>query len=300
MNTLLQLGAGLAIFYAVVKFFKTIESSLSEYSKNQITVWLKGQKPNIIIPNESAEKTNFSLAHTFSNLLDVVFTNKHLSLKCLYRSTLATFIAISLFTLLHYTIIDFNPFELLFINSESFFFWLLDFFGSILLISVLPDYISLLQSRFIIHKMKSSKSRGIILLLLIDFVLSAIIALFSVTIWLSLLYNVGGEFVSSGRYEFSFWLVINDFFDNLTQRGLFLSEKNASISMGSYFYATFITSIWVWIYVIGAYLLKFLPRLKSGKVLVLKLMDIDNKPLQSIGVVSGMFIALVYWVFLLF
>jgi hypothetical protein len=66
------------------------------------------------------------------------------------------------------------------------------------------------------------------------------------------------------------------------------------IPWGIFFYSTFFTSVWVWLYAVAGGLL----RLASYLGLVLRglrgILDIQNKPLRSIGMVSNLLITLVY------
>ena len=62
-----------------------------------------------------------------------------------------------------------------------------------------------------------------------------------------------------------------------------------------WFFPAFFTSIWLWLYAGSGFLLKFARRFDIGFQWFNRHFDIENKPLQSIGLVAGAFVALIYW-----
>jgi len=57
----------------------------------------------------------------------------------------------------------------------------------------------------------------------------------------------------------------------------------------------FWTSIWLWLYAGAGFLLKAVRRLDIGFDWFNRKFDIEKKPLQSIGLVAGTLVAVVYW-----
>jgi len=60
-------------------------------------------------------------------------------------------------------------------------------------------------------------------------------------------------------------------------------------------YPAFFTSIWLWLYAGSGFLLKAARRFDVGFDWFNRKFDIEKKPLQSIGLVAGALVALVYW-----
>jgi hypothetical protein len=58
---------------------------------------------------------------------------------------------------------------------------------------------------------------------------------------------------------------------------------------------TFFTSIWLWLYAGSGFLLKAARRFDTGFDWFNRKFDIEKKPLQSIGFVSGSIVAVIYW-----
>ena len=57
----------------------------------------------------------------------------------------------------------------------------------------------------------------------------------------------------------------------------------------------FFTSIWIWLYAGSGFILKAARRYDIGFEWFNRKLDIGKKPLQSIGLVAGVLVALVYW-----
>ena len=62
------------------------------------------------------------------------------------------------------------------------------------------------------------------------------------------------------------------------------------------FYASYFTSIWLWLYAASGFLLKAARRFDFGFEWFNRRFDIEKKPLQSIGLVAGaLLVAVAYW-----
>ena len=75
-----------------------------------------------------------------------------------------------------------------------------------------------------------------------------------------------------------------------------------SVAIGAAFssmVAVFIVYIWLLLYGLSALLLKAARRLDIGLAFFNHLVDIDKKPLLSIGLVAGVLVAVAYWLSLI-
>jgi|SRR5580658_4149302 hypothetical protein len=61
------------------------------------------------------------------------------------------------------------------------------------------------------------------------------------------------------------------------------------------FFPTLLTSVWLWLYAGAGFLLKAARRFDLGFDWFNRKFDIEKKPLQSIGLVAGALVAVVYW-----
>src|SRR5215475_2430049 len=83
---LTQVGIGVGLLYAIVKFFKFVEELLADDTKLGIAVELLDRRKRI--------PTFQNWPDTFAKVFDSVFGEKHLSWKCFWRSAVASYAAL--------------------------------------------------------------------------------------------------------------------------------------------------------------------------------------------------------------
>jgi hypothetical protein len=74
---------------------------------------------------------------------------------------------------------------------------------------------------------------------------------------------------------------------------VFFDRGNAN-PLTIFFYSTFFTSVWLWLYVASALLAKLIHRLRLASTRLLPLMDIEAKPLTVVGRVAGLLAGICY------
>jgi hypothetical protein len=283
-----QLAFGLGLFYGVQKFFDLVGDRLNDDTKLEIAVWLLGVK--------TAKKVQ-SWPETFAKVFDRVFGKKHLSLKCFGGSCVASFsvalIAWLLTGMLFQSFTWRRELELLFL---------------IVVGNALPDYVSLLETRWCLRMIARTHSGVLwVILVIVDFVFTFAIAASAVVI-------LSGPFlfvtVMSTLFSFDLTTTITILLDHLKLSfGLFLQMvQSPSESWGIvksltsrdprytvFFFPAFFTSIWLWLYAGSGFLLKTARRFDIGFAWFNRRFDIEKKPLQSIGLVAGAIVAVVYW-----
>ena len=158
---------GLTLFYGVKKFFKEIEDILSDSFKFKIALGLVSVKPS-----RQAE----NLPSTFVTLFDRVFGSKHLSLRCFVRSSLASYIAVAFSATLGWLL---RGYPELFIGRDH-----VNMTQNVvstavlysLFLNIFPDYLSLLQTRWLLSVMRGTRSTArLVLLVLLNFYLTVTI-----------------------------------------------------------------------------------------------------------------------------
>jgi ABC-type glycerol-3-phosphate transport system permease component len=180
-------AAGVVLFGVVWGFFKGVESVLTDDTKLEIAVWLVGVK--------TADKVPWP--DTFAKVFDRVFGTKHLSWKCFWRSCIAslTLASLSLCISSNGAWPFFRPIKAIEIT-----------FGILLFTNIIPDYVSLLETRYMLRWTSERQAIGLwIAALVSDFIASTFIAV--VGVWLG---NALFEYamgVSSLRSGISFWTV---------------------------------------------------------------------------------------------
>ena len=152
-----------ASFYAAIRFFG---NHFSKSAKDDLALWLLGAYDD-------------TWSSQFCKLFDTVFGTKHLSWSCFRRSAVASFIAVialwflvdPLLGLLNYrTASGLDIREALLLGA---------------LINVIPDYISLLETRWLLYRFQNIRSfRGQAIVLVADAIFTGTIIWISITIFL--------------------------------------------------------------------------------------------------------------------
>ena len=159
--------------------------------------------------------------------------------------------------------------------------------------SLLPDYVSLLETRYVIHLMRRRPSAGwTTILLIVDVTATA------VTAALGLLLGVAVVRVLENDTSFSWHL-----FDGLIQATIyhlinavhFHAWKPGFLNPGVWFYSAFFTSIWLWVYVLASVTLKSMRYLNVGIGAMRRMLDIDHKPITSVGMIALIMVTVGYW-----
>jgi hypothetical protein len=298
---LLDFGAGVAAFVMLYGLFARLEDIISPGAKQDITAWLKRAE----IPG-----TLVTWPSQFAALFDRVFGKRHLSWRCFYRSCVASLVALATLTLLWPILRPEDGAEFLeyILDSTTY----TDDFGQVVLMMVVmmavaynlvPDYISLLQSRFVIGLMIRVRSRtGVALLLLVDALLKLLI-FFSVPAMTYLILGLATTLLADGdMYEDlkDWWFFEQVMLPEIVRSGLLLRTSTETIMpwgipWGIFFYASLWTSIWVWLYALAAGAVRLALRLQPVLRVLKWLLDIEGKPIRSIGVVVGLIAAAFWW-----
>jgi hypothetical protein len=281
-----QLAAGGVLAGTVWKFFERVEAVLTDNTKLEIAVWLLGVKVG-----QKMEPW----PETFAKVFDRVFGAKHISWRCFYRSAIASLICallglVHVLSILGASLFTGMPMILAFILPRWIALRILDgvaflphdltqsnllvnlcvIVPVLALANVVPDFVSLWETRLIVSLMKRTQ-RSVMLIWYITFDLL-------LTLGTAILWNL--------------WLVSN------SSRFAYLEDHaQVSFKLFAWFliYPALFTSTWLWLYAGSGFLLKAARRFDIGFDWFNRKFDIEKKPLQSIGLVSGAIVALIYW-----
>ncbi|MEM7745394.1 MAG: tetratricopeptide repeat protein [Pseudomonadota bacterium] len=229
-------AAGLA---ASMSALTLLAGLLAKPLKDNIALWLMGTHEER------------SWARSFIALFDSVFGVRHLSLTCFLRSAIASLIAVTLIWLLM------GEAGAIGIRLEKEFS-----LGAVLIlalaVNVLADYISLLETRWLLGLMPRIRSWWAqALVLAADLVISAAI------IWLAILAYVHTPFHEGEINSFAEILGVFSIFSVL-------------------FYSTFLTSVWTWGYILSTWVLRLVKRLRLAEWL-----DVEGQPVRILSLVTG-------------
>lgn len=275
-------AAGVILFGVVWGFFKGVESVLNEDTKLEIAVWLLGVK--------AAENVQ-SWPDTFAKVFDRVFGKRYLSLRSLLISTL-----LSLFLGLLVVLLAPNPYKALPLSvrvREA----MTQMGMTFLFGKAITDYISLLCTRLLLHLMKRTQASWLwSSFVAANFLLTTWLAMIGLTVGLFF----GGRFLKwyDPRYfvDQVEWSTVINIALLLPQHPLqFAVIVLRTTTTFPLLLSGFSASIWLWLYAGSGFILKFARRFDIGFQWFNRKFDIEKKPLQSIGLVSGALVAVIYW-----
>lgn len=264
-----QLVAGATLGGIVWKFFERVEAVLNEDTKLEIAVWLLGVKVG--------QKVD-PWPDTFARVFDRVFGKKHLSWKCLWRSCMASACCLVLANT-----------SLLLLQNEAVDipFHLVALFPFQVAANVVPDYISVWATRLFIGRLRRRHTVWLtIRILLANGLVGLLLAVVAVIL--------SGRTFGSALYRNVMAYCLKVLSDSSPAIQHYTQSLFASIVF-PVIAASMLTSLWLWLYVGSGFLLKAARRFDIGFQWFNRRFDIEKKPLQSIGLVSGALVAMVYW-----
>ncbi len=156
------------------------------------------------------------------------------------------------------------------------------------ILNVLPDFLSLLKTRYVIGVMRRTSPPGAIAVLLADAFGSALIG--SVTLFLGtalLIVGNGGTVLEVFRET-----------GDLLSSAISFKGMNAYVvelpSLGVWFYSTFMASLWTWLYGVSSLILRLASSVGGSWKWVRGWVDVKNQPFRSLGAISILVITVVY------
>ncbi len=147
-------------------------------------------------------------------------------------------------------------------------------------INLIPDYISLSETRIVLDLIRKSTSKlAVIGLLLLDAGLTIAIAAFSITLIYFLLFGDSISSILSGLWSHGFKLSAFDKGDG---------------THGWFLYSTFFTSVWIWLYLFSGAVVRTYTFLINKMGRTVSLLDISGKPFRSLGVVGIIVVTFIF------
>jgi hypothetical protein len=269
------IGFGLLLFYGIQKFFEEIEKKLSGDTKLEIAFWLLDLPPT---------KTIHAWYATFPKIFNTIFGDKHWSWRCFWRSCTATTILVAGTTLPYFLGPDYpwrRP---------------LSFSCGIIIASIIPDYVSLWKTRFLLILSQGiSHLRFQFLLLLLDICITLVLVVCAAFIGINVAYYSIGVIMLSvplslERFLFSLSLASQDFIPRL------LAGRTLWLITIVWFIPAFAGRLWLLMFVVCSLLLRSSRRMDLGFAWLNPHLDVENRPLQFIGQVAATISALGYWI----
>ena len=171
--------------------------------------------------------------------------------------------------------------------------------------NVVPDYLSLLKTRLFLRLLPPNRSISMMTAVLVsDLCVTTLLAIIAsrmaqLVAWKIVFFQnpLVRQYFSAFGVDFQpwrvpskvpWWLLISA--PNFYR--LYFVIRNSQLL---YVLPLFFTSIWLWLYAGSGFLLKAARRFDLGFEWFNRHFDIEKKPLQSIGLVAGALVAVVYW-----
>ena len=220
-------------------------SILNQDRKDSLALWLMGAQP----------EENW--AKSFTALFDAVFGENHLSLRCFGISAIASMLAVVLIWALMGAG---GAYDARLADGGD--LWRL--LGLALIINILADYVSLLETRWLLGWLSTRRPVLVqIAALIADLLISALIIWVAIT-GITSLFRIESDTLAETLGVFSPFSIL--------------------------FYSTFLTSLWSWAFIASTWIL----RLVAG----LRLPDwtqIETAPLRFLGMIMGGAVFLAAW-----
>jgi hypothetical protein len=287
LNSLTVVG----IVASTAQAFDWFDGMLSDTARAALSRWLK---------NTPSDSDLDSWAKVFPSLISSVFGPKALSPSCFVRSCVASIVGVLLLVLLTTRIGAIYGMPPLIENRAIPYFFL---FGSVA--NFIPDYFSLLLSRYIVRLMAEKPTvRKTVGFLVVDFSLTALLSWLGLTFAFTLL-------IALYALTLHEQVALQDFVHSLKTAQIVLLKSGVlalgfnqvgaardRAEPGIFFYSAFFTSLWVWLYVSSGFIVKALSKVFHLWNRAVPFLNIDKKPLTSMGRVAGLLLGALYAVFL--
>lgn len=296
---LLYAASWFTITGGVWALFERAETVANDETRAGISRWLRDLDPAGSVATWPS---------TFLEVFDRIFGIKHFSLKCFLRSSVASILSVLITTLILGALRTEGFTEL--VQSLD-----IGFFGALFIATAffnfIPDYLSLLESRYVIRWMARKPSiNRIFLLTAFDLVATAVIAsLIFLTIGVVMV-TPSGQKISIGFKDImTDTLSLSSKYGPLQTVDIFFETDSGAVTevrlhspmpFAIWYYSAFFTSVWVWLYALSGTVVKLGEYLGIWIGRIRSLMDIERKPLRCMGLVSNFLITVLYLIMVFF
>jgi len=252
---------------AVWFLFDKAEIAMSAQSRKRLAGWLQDNDMRAVVR---------SIPSQFVVLFDRVFGERHLSWRCFFRSVVASTVTVWVVSLLW--AVRHPP--------PSLFTGILlagSFTLAAAIFNVIPDYLSLLETRWVLQKL--GQSGNLVGLLLADLAATATLGFTGYVVVLLL---------TGGSLDQTFELL----WKTVTFQEILLFELTPGVSyrlpLGLFFYSTFFTSAWLWLYAGAVFASRLLVRMNDGIGFLLRATDVEYQPFRAMGFVSVSLVSILF------
>ena len=246
---------------AIITIFRVMDETATPDAKRKVADWIKS------FAAKSISQTIIESPQWFIEAFDRIFGERHLTLRCFFRSCVASLLAVFAITIMWIVMVE-DP-----TPRQAYFSYLaidliMAIFGFALVLNLVPDYISLLETRWILHNVAHADVKKLIVLLVLDVIIT------------------GGIFACGFGIV---WVVIGESvaeYLELMGMGILFRSYGSGLSLGIFFYSTYFTSVWLYLFIASSIATKLLYSLGRVGNWVIASRDIEGKPYQSMGLIT--------------
>lgn len=262
-------GAWATIATGVWYLFDRAEATASRAGRATVTKWLKGLRPGQLL---------IAWPDSFIQAFDRLFGAKHVSWRCFAVSSVASLFAVLASVLMWAAL---RPDEFFAFTRKLDSATIQVFLLIVIAVNLIPDYISLLETRYVILWMSRRPTWTVIAsLLVVDVMATALIALAALVAF--------------------YWVYEGTIVGALSIVPVFVLRLRAldpgDGTPGIFFYAAFFTSVWVWLYALAACGAAVGHHALKGTRAFARFFDIEKQPLRSMGYVAVLLVTLSFLV----
>ena len=255
------LGGGAALATFIFFLFQAAHLAMNEEGRKAFGRW---------VVNSDSNTMWYTLGQQFRVVFESVFGREHGTLFCFKRSVAASFLSF----IFCYFILSVLVFDGAILENFTWTVLLLP-----LVLNFIPDNISLWQTRYFINYLSNRTSLlRIVAILVVDSALTLLI----VYVAFAILYFFDSPVNPGGLYT------PIRFIDQ------FIVEPN--LFTLAVLVTSFLTSVWLWVFIIGVTLSLILKRINGvwKKVTNLKWIDFDNNALHAVGLIAMFATIIIY------
>lgn len=274
------IASWLGILGAIRALFGYIEGQLESDAKSKLAKW---------IANLDLARAVSGWPESFVAIFDSVFGKRHFSWRCFARSSLASVVAV---IILFCIVAAIHPEQIAGIFNQPDMPPVLVVVIYLAVSNIITDYMSLLETRALLQwlhaRANMTRTIGIVIL---DFIATGTIWFVMFPISIAIFGSVA-EWRIPSLADIETVISIVWLEDSLAM--FTLETKGAQITTGIFFYSTYFTSIWVWLYVTAAVFAatgKFLGKWFRFFRSIFKL---TVNPLQFLGIMASIVVTLIY------
>lgn len=277
MNLLTFAGAWASIVGGIIALFTLAENVAASHTKAGIARWLRSEQSNLPVdtwPNH------------FVSLFDSIFGESHFRPKCIIASIVASVFGALCIGLLFISIFPDIWLEVHEVFGDSKLEVGVTLVITVLIFNAIPDYISLLESRYLLGILARNLTwLKVSVVLIVDVFITAFI-------WVALCL-VFSSFLDWFFFESESWLDSIGAMWELMEAAI-TEDGFARFIVGVTFLSTFFTSAWLWVYLGAGVLIRLVNMLSRGRMKIAGLLDTNKTPILSIGFISCLLVSIVF------